>query len=176
MTLPGALYLLMSEKASCEKFTPTSGPGGVLAMPGGKCCCTMSPGGARTEGVVVAAQKRGGAGFGNGLGHERIGGTELVFSAQTPSTQPSRSVSAMTALVWSGERERPWRAYGLCDDRLHVGQRELREPVTRGRLRQKSKLRKSVSPRREDKRLRVLKINNFFSCHECVGTSQRSVR
>jgi hypothetical protein len=35
MTLPGALNLLMSEKLSWEKLTPTRGPGGVLAMPGG---------------------------------------------------------------------------------------------------------------------------------------------
>jgi hypothetical protein len=37
----GSLYLLMSEKASWLKFTPTSGPGGLLTTPGGKFCCTI---------------------------------------------------------------------------------------------------------------------------------------
>ena len=34
MTLPGPLNLLISEKASCEKLTPTSGPGGVFDLHG----------------------------------------------------------------------------------------------------------------------------------------------
>src|SRR5215469_16772967 len=103
MTLPGALNLLTSEKLSCEKFTPTSGPGAVLAMPGGKCCCTMSPA-VREEKALLSLLKNAAvpalamASATSGSAED-----ELVLSAQTPSTQPSRSVRAMTALVLSGD-------------------------------------------------------------------------
>src|ERR1035438_6106364 len=103
MTLPGALNLLMSEKPSCEKFTPTSGPGGVLAIPGGKFCCTMSPA-VREEKALLSLLKNAAepalamASATSGSADE-----EFVFSAQTPSTQPSRSITATTAFVLSGE-------------------------------------------------------------------------
>ena len=33
----------MSVNGRFEKFTPTSGPGGLFCTPGGKFCCTMKP-------------------------------------------------------------------------------------------------------------------------------------
>src|SRR4051812_19608220 len=43
ITLPGPLNLLISENDRLEKFTPTSGPGGLFCTPGGKFCCTIKP-------------------------------------------------------------------------------------------------------------------------------------
>src|SRR5476649_1019979 len=103
MTLPGALNLLMSEKASCEKFTPTSGPGGLFKIPGGKFCCTMNPA-VRDEKAFCPLLKNAAAPALE-MASATSGSAELepVLSAQTPSTQPSRSVTATTPFDLSGE-------------------------------------------------------------------------
>ena len=101
MTLPGALNLLMSEKLSCEKFTPTSGPGGLLRMPMGKCCCTMSPA-VRDEKALLSLLKNAAVPALAMASATRLSSpSKFVFSDQTPSTQPSRSVTATTAFVLS---------------------------------------------------------------------------
>ena len=122
----GALNLLMSENYSCEKFTPTSGPGGLLSMPGGKCCCTMKPAVREVKALLSLLKNAAVPALAMASADQRSAAVGLVFSAQTPSTQPSRSVTAMTALVKLRFGERSRAGDGLRDDLLHVGQRELR--------------------------------------------------
>jgi hypothetical protein len=43
ITLPGRRNVFMSEINRFDKPTPTSGPGGALMTPGGKCCWIMNP-------------------------------------------------------------------------------------------------------------------------------------
>jgi hypothetical protein len=102
MTLPGALNLLMSENPSCEKFTPTSGPGGLLFTPGGKCCCTMNPAVRELKAFCPLLKNAAVPALAMAWATEGSAELELVLTAQTPSTQPSRSVMATTALVRSG--------------------------------------------------------------------------
>src|ERR1035437_9771574 len=102
MTLPGALNLMMSENPSCEKFTPTSGPGGLLFTPGGKCCCTMNPAVRELKAFCPLLKNAAVPALAMAWATEGSAAVALVLTAQTPSTQPSRSVMATTALMRSG--------------------------------------------------------------------------
>src|SRR5438477_267491 len=99
-TLPGAFSLLMSEKPRLEKLTPTSGPGGLFCTPGGKFCCTINPA-VREENALLSLLRNAAVpalAMASAIFAEAGVGVRL----QTPSTQPSRSVTAMTALVANG--------------------------------------------------------------------------
>src|SRR5487761_2574819 len=114
MTLPGALNLLMSEKPSCEKYTPTSGTGGLLFTPGGKCCCTMNPAVRVLKAFWPLLKNAAVPALAMASATSGLADVALVLSAQTPSTQPSRSVTAMTALVLSGEPARAVARVTAC--------------------------------------------------------------
>src|ERR1043165_8909226 len=100
MTLPGALNLLMSEKPRLEKFTPTSGPGGLFCTPGGKFCCTIKPAVRDVNAFCPLLRNAAVPALAMALATRSVGA--FVSSDQTPRTHPSRSVTAMTALVASG--------------------------------------------------------------------------
>src|SRR6187399_2943478 len=99
MTLPGPLYLLISEKPKLEKFTPTSGPGGLFFTPGGKFCCTMKPAVRVVNALLSLLRNAAVPALAMAFATRSTGVGEVGFSVQTPSTHPSRSVTAMTALV-----------------------------------------------------------------------------
>jgi len=92
------------------------------------------PGGAGTEGVLSAAQKRGGSGLGDGVGHERVGGTGAGVNRPDAQHPAFASVTAMTALVWSGDLVSAVARVTACAMTVcTVGQRELRVRVAVGK-------------------------------------------
>src|SRR6185369_13169097 len=96
----GSLNRFTSEKDMLEKFTPTSGPGGLLRTPGGKFCWTINP--AVREVNAFWSLLKNAAVPALVMASSTSSGKRAWFVSprhQTPRTNPSRSTTAMTLFV-----------------------------------------------------------------------------
>ena len=100
--MAGSFTRFTSLNGKFEKLTPTNGPGGLLSTPGGKCCCTMNPAVREVNAFCPLLKKPAVPAFAIASATRLVNALVVgvvPFTLQTPSTYPSRSVTAMTLLL-----------------------------------------------------------------------------